>query len=349
VANLAFDEYDAQVRPVRCRIGRDHPGRAVSTFIPARTDARWHHIRLIVFLPSVIILTAALVLYFLGISGHELFLFLAGLAGGAALTEATALERRDGELEQRTLREENKSLASQVLSIREPELAAAIEVGINFATVNRSSQSNAAGLLGVSDQIRGAADADDFDAVCDVLRTKFGTAVSESFLLGRQLALLLISEDNGTQTRALVSERLALRVQDSELAAAVDGVLASRKSLPDSAKGGYVSYLGFLLRYLSGSTTTADARNLRGRLLLGISASDDAPGGGDTEEEERRVKFRQFLQQLIAAGIDKQDREVQLFWGVENDEPELVKDALKNGADTSVTDTEIMRRYRAYL
>jgi hypothetical protein len=78
---------------------------------------------------------------------------------------------------------------------------------------------------------------------------------------------------------------------------------------------------------------------------LGGAAQD--PQGGP--EEEAHIKFRQLLERLIAADIDKNDREVQLFWAVENGDLELTKEALNNGANTSATDKEIMRRYREYL
>jgi hypothetical protein len=295
----------------------------------------------------MIIFISTIVLYSLGIAGHEIYLFLAGLAGGATLTEvATSLERKEAGLERRYLREENKNLASQVLSIREPELAAAVEVGINFAMVDRSSHSNSADFLGVSDHIRNAADGNDTDAVWDALRIKFGTAVSESFMLGRQLALLLISEDVGSETRTLVGERLALRVHDDELVEAVDKVLARRKSSDDSEKARYQPYIGLLMKYLSGSTTTVEARNSRDRLVLGTSAPIETLDDG---EEERRIKFKQLLERLIEAKVDKRDADVQLFWAVEIDDPKLLQEALDNGANISTTDKEIVRRYRDYL
>jgi hypothetical protein len=218
-------------------------------------------------------------------------------------------------------------------------------VGINFATVSRSAHSNSAEFLGVSDQIRNAADVNDTGAVWDLLRTKFGTAVSESFMLGRQLALLSASEDIGAQTRSQVRERLALRVHDDNLVDAVDKVLAGRKSSDDSEKARYLPYMGLLMKYLSGSTTTAEAGNLRDRLMRGTGVPIEISG----DEEEGRIKFKQFLERLIAAGIDKRDADVQLFWATETNDPKLLQEAIDNGADTSTTDTELMRRYREYL
>jgi hypothetical protein len=58
--------------------------------------------------------------------------------------------------------------------------------------------------------------------------------------------------------------------------------------------------------------------------------------------------LRSFLALLVAAGIDKSDPDVQMWWAVMTDDRKLLRLALDNGADPNVTDTQIIRRYPAF-
>lgn len=59
--------------------------------------------------------------------------------------------------------------------------------------------------------------------------------------------------------------------------------------------------------------------------------------------------LRSFLRRLVAAGIDKQDPDVQLWWAVVTNDTELLQVAIQNGANIEITDSQIMSRYAAFL
>jgi hypothetical protein len=285
----------------------------------------------------------ALLGYATNIPGHEVYLFVAGVTGGAILAElAAALERRDDKRENTKLAQQNASLMDQLVGIREPPLAAAVDVGSNFVQRGRSADTTSARNLGISEAIRSSTDANDFLPICDVLRTKFGDAASESFLLGRQLTLLLAPKQRVTEkSRSMVCDRLKMRVDDDDLADAVDKVLAEWRPGDSAATGDYMRYLALLLRYLSGSTRTDEAKKTREQLILGLQgAASERVGDGEESDS-----FKKFLKRLVDAGIHETDADVLLFWAVLNDDTALVKKALEKGANSSVRDWEIERRY----
>jgi hypothetical protein len=308
-------------------------------------DTYLQSIRLIVFIPCLVVTGLALLGYATNIAGHEVYLFVAGLTGGAALAEmAGALERRDDERENRKLAQQNASLMDQLVGISEPPLAAAVEVGSNFAQRQRSPDTTSARYLGINEEIRSSKDSNDVHAICDVLRTRFGDAASESFLLGRQLTLLLVSEQVSEETRGMVRDRLGRRVADDELAGAVDKVLAERRPGDDAATSKYMRYLSQLLIYLSRSTGTKEARESREQLILGLQgvASKPADDGAGSDS------FIEFLKGLVDAGIHKTDPDVLFFWGAVNGDAAIMDKALKGGANSSLKDWEIERRYRNF-
>lgn len=277
--------------------------------------------------------------------GHEVYLFVAGVTGGAILAElAAALERRDGKRENRKLARQNASLMDQLVGLREPPLAAAVDVGSNFVQRQSSPDTTSARYLGITEELRSSTGPNDFPAICDVLNTKFGDAASESFLLGRQLTLLLVSEQVSGETRKIVHDRLKMRVDDDELADAVDKVLAERRPGDDAATGNYMRYLAQLLRYLSRSTLTEEARESREQLILGLEGTASKPVG-DGDDGEDADSFKRFLKRLVDAGIHETDPDVLLFWSAVTGDKALMDEALKKGANSSVKDWQIKQRY----
>ena len=313
---------------------------------PARGkgDPYWRSVRLIVFLPCLAITVAAWSFTESTARVARCTCLSPGDLGGLLAELAAALERRDGEREKRELSQQNAGLRDEVAGLREPSLAAAVHVGSDFVQHGRSPDSVSARYLGVSDEIRSAANANDFLPITRVLRIKFGTAGSESFLLGRQLTLLLIEKQVSEETRSMVRDRVKMRVDDDALADAVDKVLAQRRPDDDATTGDYMRYLVQLISYLGESTHTADGREARARLLLGLPGTAGQPDG-DGEDPD---SFEKFLKRLVDAGVHQTDPDVLLFWGVVSGDAALVEEAQRKGADPAVLDWEIRRRHREY-
>jgi hypothetical protein len=64
---------------------------------------------------------------------------------------------------------------------------------------------------------------------------------------------------------------------------------------------------------------------------------------------EANTKFRDFLERLVASGVDETDPDVRLWWAVLMNLPKLLQEALESGANPDVRDSEIMRRYPDFL
>ena len=67
-----------------------------------------------------------------------------------------------------------------------------------------------------------------------------------------------------------------------------------------------------------------------------------------TSWPKSETRLTLFLRRLAAAGKDKQDPDVALFWAIETDDAELARVAIDNGADVNITDRDLIRRYPAY-
>lgn len=324
-----------------------HLGAAVDTakfgrLVRVKDDTYLQNIRLTVLIPCLVITGLALYGYATNLAGHEVYLFVAGLTGGAILAElAAAMERRDGARDKRELAQQNDRLTDQLVGLREPPLAAAVDVGSNFVQRQSSPDTTNARYLGITKEIRSSVGPNDFQAICDVLGAKFGAAASESFLLGRQLTLLLASEQVSDETRGMIRNRLKMRVDDDELANAVDKVLADRRPGDDAAAGNYMRYLVLLLQYLSGSTRTVEARGSREQLILGLQDNDTHPAVNGARSDS----FKEFLESLVDAGIHEKDPDVLLFWAAVSGDDSLVNEALRKGANSSLKDWELRRRY----
>lgn len=59
--------------------------------------------------------------------------------------------------------------------------------------------------------------------------------------------------------------------------------------------------------------------------------------------------FRRLLPKLVAMGIAESDPDVQLWWGVVNDDTKIVEDAFRRGADPNVRTGVIVGRYRNFI
>ncbi|MER5753024.1 hypothetical protein [Streptomyces sp. NPDC002088] len=321
---------------------------------PAPDDGLGRHVRKAVLLTSLLVTAVGLLLYALGIPGGDIYLFVAGLSGGAAVAEAAeALERRDAAREQeevlrrnRELRDRVSALKQQIHTTREPALRAAAAVGSAFAMRNTNPDSEDAAFLGVSDELRSAHDVNDTFGICRTIKTRWGAHASESFMLGRQLTSLLgapafLAQD---ETRSLIHERLTLRTDDAELVAAVD------RAVQDQTEPGPLArYTGLILRYVTLHSTSAEAKQLRARLLRGYESLDEEPPSGDDSGPDPTSDFRRQLAILVAAGVHERDPDVRLFLGVLTHDTAMVSEAMANGADPNVPDLEILRRHRNVL
>ena len=312
-------------------------------------DRLTRYYRKAVLFPGILVTIVALVLFFIGIPGSAVYLFVCGLSGGSTLIELTeALERRDTQKEQRRmlldnekLRDQVRALGQQMLSMREPALRSAILIGSSFAMVNNSPDSEEAVFLGVSDDIRAARDANDVHGICRALETRWGSYASESFLLGRQITAGLgrpqvFTED---ETRTVIRERLQLRTDDNELVTAVDQFLGAQNDPKVLLR-----YMGQLLSYISMYSATVEARKLRSILTRSHAGVEELPDS--SADSKKRDLLRHTLEILVNAGVHEKDADVLLFWGVVNDDQDTVASAIAKHADPTVTDIDIFRRYR---
>jgi hypothetical protein len=320
-------------------------GRVVSPGNPAERGVGplRRYWRLYVF---VIVTGLALAGYFLDLAGREVYLFIAGLSGGAALGEiGWTLGLRELNEQFSQVSRQNQDLQAQVLSAREPVLAAAVRLGVSFVTVNSPPDSRDARFLEVVDEVKSSADANDLSEILDALRTRWGEPISESFLLGRQLALVLVPADGtvSSETRSLILDRLKLRVTDERLAKAVDHVLEDAHGMDENTQAQHLQYMGRLIEYLSRSTTMPEARQLREQLLLGRSA---VAARADAAQAGRQSEFNEFIERLVKSGAHEKDPDVLLFYAVLKDDTKMAEEALQRGANTSITDIQLMRRYR---
>ena len=299
--------------------------------------------------PGIAITAGALSLYFLDVSGNEFFLFIAGLTGGMSLAElALSLERGEGRRHHDELIQDNDDLSEQLRNVQEPALAAAVRVGADSVTVGSSPDTEPAQFLQVSDELRSMADVNDVLGVTNFLSTRWGEAVSESFLLGRQLVLLLLpTTEASPEARDLVCSRLRLRARDDQLADVVDGVLTSRAGMNDESARTHMRFIAALAQYLFRSTTTPEANATRMKLLLGLEGF--AEDRADSSQDERTAATTEALEALIDAGVGERDPEVLFWWGIATNDPEIVADAVGMGADSTVTDVDVLRRYREFL
>jgi hypothetical protein len=305
----------------------------------------FRHIRWPLFASSLGVTAVSLGLYFRGIPGHEIYLFVAGVTGGAVLAEiAAAQERRDLRADNDALRQQLEELRVGNLNIFEPMLAAAVDVGLAFAQVNTDPNMLSATMLGVAGELAAAADKNDIHGICKALRIRHGEAASESFLLGRQLTLLMVADEITSATRDLVRQRLLLRVNDPELARVVDAVL----SLPPAqllvnGENGRLPYLANLVEYLRHSTTTNDARSARARLLQGLVGVSHDGNPSESSALGRMVSL------LVEKRLDEHDAELLLWRGLLEHDDAMVHRAKQMKADPTITTVELARRHRSVL
>jgi hypothetical protein len=231
-----------------------------------------------------------------------------------------------------------------VRSEREPILAAAVRSGTAFVTVGSPPDSRDARYLKIVDELESSADANDFSEITAALRVSRGEAASESFLLGRQLALILVPKDGSVsaETRAQIKGRLSARGVDENLIKMVDGVLRDAQDMDEPALQQHLRYTGTLLAYVSESMLTPAAQSRRSQLLLGTAGVEQA----EPEDPEPASKFASLIESLVKAGVHNGDAEVLLFHGILSKETEAVERAMALGADTTITDVQLMRRYR---
>ncbi len=243
-----------------------------------------------------------------------------------------------------SLSKQLEGTGQDVRSGREPILAAAVRAGTAFVTVGSPPGSADARYLKIVDELESSADANDFSEITAGLRVRHGEDVSESFLLGRQLALILLPKDGNVsdETRAQVKERLSARGVDEDLIKAVDDVLRDAHGMDEPALRRHLRYVGTLLAYVSESMLTPTAKAARSQLLRGTADVEQA----DPDDSEPDNEFASLIKSLVKAGVHNRDAEVLLFLGVLSDDPEVMERAMAMGADTTVTDVQLMRRYR---
>jgi hypothetical protein len=319
---------------------------------PALKYLRWPLFAIFLALTAI-----ALALDFLKVVSPEISLFVAGIGGGAVLSEiAAAFERRDNRRQYTSSARQNVALIAQntelqqqveklrrdMLSISEPTLAACVDVGVAFAQRNIVPNMPSATVLEITSELADAHDVNDTDAICKALKIRHGESASESFMLGRQLTLVAVSDEINATSRALIGDRLMLRLDDTDLARAVDAVL----ELPSDAvhvdgRNARSIYVMNLIMYLQHTTTTKEGRSKRARLLLGLD--------GVSFEASRSEALWRVIAALVKANIGGNDAELMLFRGIMERDDSLKELAMAKKADPSVTDRELVRRYRTWL
>jgi predicted aspartyl protease len=65
-------------------------------------------------------------------------------------------------------------------------------------------------------------------------------------------------------------------------------------------------------------------------------------------ESNRQAEFIEFIEGLVRSGVQEKDPDVLLFYAVLKDDTKMLEEALRRGANTSVTDIQLMRRYRKH-
>jgi hypothetical protein len=263
--------------------------------------------------------------------GVAVFGFGLGILGTGLLTVAHLMD-------------ELTNVEDELANIREPALSAAVRVGSSFALVGTPPESRDARFLDVVAEVGSSQDVNDFSEITAALRVRWGAAAAESFLLGRQLTLILVP-DEGTvsaETRGQVLERLESRGVDAAVITVVGRVLKGARGMGEEATKTYMQYMATLLGYVSESMREPQAKPVRAQLLTGLAGDAQVEG-----EDSEKAEFGALIDRLVQAGVHEDDPEVLLFHGVLTGDLETVRRAMEEKhADQSVTKAQLMRRYR---
>ena len=117
--------------------------------------------------------------------------------------------------------------------------------------------------------------------------------------------------------------------------------------MSDESGGTHARFIATLAQYLFRSTTTPEASATRAKLLLGLDGF--AQDRMDSSGEERAAATKEALGSLIEAGVHERDPDVLFWWSIATNDEEVVADAIGKGADTTVSDIDVLRRYREFL
>ena len=187
----------------------------------------------------------------------------------------------------------------------------------------------------------------DIQRLLNALRGRWGDSVADAFLLGRRLGILSsLGMAGGVDQRTF-----------SEMGHTLS-MLGTKKSVVDAFDAFWPRFmqssdangrLFFLALYDYLTTLRAQPRLERFLTSTEKAEFDQLRGLYDeaTGESKRTAIVSELFACLKSAGV--KDPDVDLFLGVHADDADLMKRAIAAGADTSITDSELISKYRQIL
>lgn len=247
----------------------------------------------------------------------------------------------------RKIKELSKTIPKE---ISRPQIISALNLGQASVTVGTKTTASMvfAQSLGVKDLFENLA-VNDTQLMTDTLKARFGTIVSESFLLGRQMTLLFITEPNKVTPvlKNLLLSRIGMISDDEELVQSVDKFWTEWTS-NKFGDGPQIQFFGILFELLrSENISESDPNLIFIKNAYKAKSANELNAMFPNNDKNRNDAFLVLLKKLKEHGIN--DPTIDLFLAAMTGDTDLLIQAEKNGADTSKTDSQIVSYYHDLL
>jgi hypothetical protein len=233
--------------------------------------------------------------------------------------------------------------------IIQPQIRSALHMGEAFAMTGQKKYAGIiyAKSLDVEDFFENST-VNEIHQIVDALKAKYGSIISESFLLGRQLAILCASspDEVNSETKGLLLSRLQLVLDDKDI---INGVEKFWTQWVEHKFGDrpMPSFFIILLQLLYKEKIDLTDPSLQFINNAYKAKSADELQTQMPKDEERSTALKSMLTRLKAHGIN--DPNVDVFLAVMTGDKELLQKAIDSGADLTITDTRVIDSYRNLL
>ena len=261
----------------------------------------------------------------------------------------SAYEREGHKKRQLELKKEIGTLQKLIDEQIMPIYMNAIHLGVTFVTKGKDPV--VLGALDISNNVFDKAkQSNDYQPILDILRTKYGEKVSESFLLGYQLILVaphpldLINDEIAKQLKYRLGLLINILVDEDIINSTNRMIDRIVKKDPEDKEAKLNKFFAALIEYL----TKPEYRNQEIRRFLLDAPNQKHLVSPDENESEEKEKVFMKLLEVIRSHV-QDDPDVNLFYFVLKGDSEGVKKAMDAGANPQIRDMDIIRKYKTLL
>ena len=223
----------------------------------------------------------------------------------------------------------------------------AIELGVTFAA--KGNEPDVLRALDISDKVFDEAkQSNDPQPIIDILRTKYGEKVVDSFLLGYQLFVIapqplnLINDEIAKQLKYRLGLLINILIDEDIINSTNRMIDRIMKKDPEDKKAKLNIFFGKLISYL----TNPEYRDQEIRQFLLDAPNQKHLVSPDKSKEKDKVFMK--LLEVIRSHV-QDDPDVNLWYFVLKGDTKGMKKAMAAGANLQSRNTDIIRKYKTLL